>query len=60
VVQHVADQLGTARAAQLLLDVSPVGFHRAHGEVQLRADLDIGVAQGDQAQDLDLALGQAG
>ena len=46
------------RAAQLLLDVRAVGLDGARREVQLLGDLGVGVAERDQPQDLELALGQ--
>ena len=57
-VERVAHELGAAGAAQLLLDVGAVGLDRAHREEQLLADLGVGVAERDQPQDLDLALGE--
>ena len=58
VLERVADELGARGAAQLLLDVRAVGLDRARGEEQLLGDLGVGVAEGDQPQHLDLALGE--
>ena len=58
VVERVTHQLRPGRAAGLLLDVRAVRLDRAHAEVELSGDLGVGVAEGDQAQDLELALGQ--
>ena len=58
VVERVADELGPGAAAELLLDVRAVGLHRAHAQVELPGDLRVGVAERDQPQDLQLALGQ--
>jgi signal transduction histidine kinase len=58
VLERVAHELGAAGAAQLVLDVRPVRLHRAHAEVELLGDLGVRVAQRDEPQDGDLALGQ--
>ena len=58
VLERVAHELGAGGAAQLLLDVRAVGLDRARGEEELLADLDVGVAERDQPQDVDLARRQ--
>ena len=55
----VAHQLGARRQPELLVDVRAVGLDRARGEVQLARDFDARVAERDQPQHLDLALGSA-
>ena len=45
-------------SAELLLDVCAVRLDRAHREEELLRDLGVRVAQRDQPQDLDLALGE--
>ena len=57
-LERVAHELGAARAAQLALQMCAVRLHRAHRELQLCGDLGVGVAQGEESQDLDLALGE--
>ena len=57
-VERVAHELGAARAAQLALQTGAVRLHRAHREVQLCGDLGVGVAQGEEPQDVELALGE--
>ncbi len=57
-LERVADQLGAAGEAQLLLDVGAVALHRADADVEPLGDLGIGVAQRDQAQDVALAVAQ--
>src|SRR3954465_3725058 len=44
--------------AQLLLEVRAVRLDRADRQVELARDLCVRVAEGDQAEHLDLALGQ--
>jgi hypothetical protein len=58
VLERVLDQLGSAGSADLLLDVRAVGLDRTHAQIQLTGDLAVRVAERDQAQDLDLTLGQ--
>src|SRR5215217_2089144 len=53
-----AYRTSSARAARLLLDLSAVRLDSADAEVELRADLRIGVGERDQPQDTDLALGE--
>ena len=57
-VERVAHQLRARRPARLALDVRAVRLDRAHAEVELLADLGVRVAERDQAQDLELALGE--
>ena len=54
-IERVARQLGPGAEAELLLDMGPVGLDRADAEVELLADLAVGVAESHQAQDLGLA-----
>src|SRR5918996_2938587 len=58
VVERVADQLGAARHAELLLDVGPMRLDGAHAEVEPARDLAVGVAERDQTEHVELALGQ--
>src|SRR5829696_7213666 len=58
VVERIADQLCARRAARLLLNVGAMRLDRPHAEVQLRADFRVGMAESDQAEDLELTLGQ--
>ena len=57
-VERVAHELRARGAANLLLDVGAVGLDRARGQEELAGDLGVGVAEGDQPQHLELALGQ--
>jgi len=50
VLEGVLDELGAARAAQLLLDVRAVGLDGPHGQVELAGDLGVGVTERDAAQ----------
>src|SRR5947209_11182836 len=56
--QGIAHELSPGLEPQLLLNVLAVGLDRAYREVELVGDLTVGVAEGDPAQDVDLALGQ--
>ena len=56
--EGVAHELGAGGAAQLLLDVRAVGLDGPHAEEQLLGDLRVRVAERDEPQDVDLALGQ--
>ena len=58
VVERVATSSARVRAARLVLDVRAVRLDRADAEVELLADLRVRVAERDQAQDLELALGE--
>ena len=58
VVQRVAHELGAGGAVELLLDVGAMRLDGTHREEELLGDLGVGVAQGDEPQDLDLALGE--
>src|SRR3954454_8642896 len=58
VLERVLHQLGARRAADLLLDVRAVRLDRAHAQVEPARDLRVRVAERDQPQNLDLALGQ--
>jgi len=60
VLERVVHELGAAGQPDLLLDVGAVGFDRSHAQIEMPGDLRVRVTEGDQAQDLDLALGQAG
>ena len=57
-LERVADELRALGHPQLLLDVGAVRLDRADAEVELVGDLAVGVAERDQPQDLDLALGE--
>jgi hypothetical protein len=57
-VEGVPDQFGAAARAELLLDVGAVGLHGSHADEELLGDLGVGVAEGDQAQNVGLALAQ--
>ena len=57
-LQRVADQLGPAGEPQLLLDVGTVALHGADADVELLGHLGVGVAEGDQAQYVALAVAQ--
>ena len=57
-LERVAHQLGAGASSQLLLDVRAVGLDGAHAQVELLGDLVVGVAERDQPQDLELALGE--
>ena len=57
-LDRVADELGAGGHRQLLLDVRAVGLDGAHAQIELLGDLVVGVAEGDQAEDLQLALGE--
>src|SRR5271170_4531926 len=57
-LQRVADEVGAGGERELLLDVRAVRLDRAHGQVQLLRDLRVGVPKGDQAQHVELALGE--
>src|SRR4051812_41664448 len=58
VFERVADELRAGAAAQLLLDVRAVRLDGAGGQEELLRDLAVGVAERDQAQHLELALGE--
>src|SRR5687768_10615531 len=58
VIQRVTHELGTARDAELLLDVRPVRLDGADAQEELLRDLAVGVPERDQAQHLDLAVAQ--
>src|SRR3954454_736687 len=58
VLERVVHELGAGGQPDLLLDVRAVRLDRAHAQVQLPGDLRVRVAEGDQPEDLDLALGQ--
>src|SRR4051794_3615080 len=55
VLEGVFNELGARRSPKLLLDVRAVRLDRAGGEEQSLCDLGVGVPEGDQAQDLELA-----
>ena len=52
------DQLRLPFDAELALDVQAVRLDGAHAEVELRGDLGVGVAERDQAQDVELTFGE--
>src|SRR6516225_10272246 len=54
--ERVADEVGTARHAELLLDVGPVRLDRTNRQVQLRTNFDVGVSKRDQAQNVKFSL----
>ena len=53
---HVGGDLGARGEAELFDGAGAVGLDGALGDVQLLGDLGVGVAEGDQADDLALAL----
>ena len=57
-IDRVANELCAIREAELLLDVRAVRLDRADAEVELLGDLVVGVAQRDQAQNLQLTVGE--
>ena len=57
-LERVADQLGALGEVKLLLDVGAVGLDGPHADEELLGDLAVGVAEGDEAQDLELAIGE--
>jgi hypothetical protein len=58
VLERVAHELGAAGEPDLLLDVRAMRLDRADRQVQLAADLRVRVAQRDELEDLELALGE--
>src|SRR5688572_33331749 len=57
-LDRVANQLRSAREPELLLDVCAVRLDGADAEIEPLGDLVVRMAQGDQAQDLHLAVGE--
>lgn len=55
-LERVPHELRARVQPQLLLDVGAVGLNRSHRQVELTRDLGVRVPQGDQAQNVDLAL----
>ena len=55
-VERIADELRPALQPQLLHDVRPVGLGRAYRDVELGRDLLVGMAEGQEAQDIALAV----
>src|SRR5215211_4593484 len=55
-LERVAHELGAGRDPELLHDVGPVRLDRAHREVELTRDLLVRVTEGEQTEDLVLAL----
>src|SRR5829696_4179484 len=52
------DRLNAVAKAELLEDVGDVGLHRCLADVELLADLGVGEAAGNQAEDVELTLRQ--
>ena len=51
-------RLNAVAEVELLQDVGDVGLHRRLADVEVAADLGIGQASGDQAEHIELAIGQ--
>ncbi len=49
-------ELGTRGETELLVDVRAVRLDRAHGEVELRGDLGVGMPERDQPEYLKLTF----
>jgi hypothetical protein len=58
--QGIPRQLRPTRQPQLLLDVRPVRLDRADAEVELLADLAVGVSERHQLEDVGLPRGEDG
>ncbi len=56
VLERVADEFGAGAEAQLLHDVRTVRLGSAHRDEELVGDLLVGVSEGQQAQDVALAV----
>ena len=54
----VAAEFGAGVQAEFGAELAAVGFDGAEAEVEPAGDFGVGVAFGEQAQDLDLAVGQ--
>lgn len=55
---HVLHELGVVPQVHLLKDVGPIGAHGLDAQRQLPGDLADGLARADQAQHLELAVGE--
>ena len=55
-IERIAHELGAARKPELLHDVRPMRLGRSHRDVELRGDLLVRVAEGEQAKNLALAI----
>jgi hypothetical protein len=59
VLERILDQLGAGGDLELALDACTMGLDRAYAQEELGGYLAIRVAEGDEPQNLDLALAQA-
>ena len=57
-LESAEDGTGAVAHPELEQDVAHVVLHGAFGEVQTVGDLAVGVPRGEQAQDVELALGE--